>query len=88
MVIADERFADGVLNALKLEPRLVVDLAAIGDRLVDRRELKKVVLAIARAVEQQQHKPNRLQRVPLPIGLPRHPVEASLRNQFVIIPLI
>lgn len=71
MIIGDERFAAGLLNPFELEPGLAVELAAMGNGGVDRRELQKVVLASARAVNQQQHKPNRLQRLPLPIGLPR-----------------
>jgi len=52
MVIANERFSVGVLNSFELEPAPTPKLAAIGNGLVDRRELQKVVLAFARASEQ------------------------------------
>jgi hypothetical protein len=44
-----------------------MELAAIGHGLLDRRELQEVVLAFAWAGEQQQHKPNRLQRASSPM---------------------
>jgi len=63
MVIADERFAAGVLNPLKLEPGFAAELAPIDNRVLDRGEIQKVVFAITRANEQQQYKPNRLHRL-------------------------
>lgn len=86
MIISHERFAAGLFDPFELEPGLTVELAAIGNGSGDRRELQKVVLASAWAVNQQQHKPNRLQSVPLPVGLlPAKWRKEAPVKQFVII---
>ena len=63
IIVADHSLAARVLNRLKLEAAPAIQLAAIGNGILDRRELQKVVLAFARTVKHQQHEPNRLQRV-------------------------
>jgi hypothetical protein len=52
IVIADHGTAAPVLYAFKLEAPFAVELASIGNSLLDRRELQEVVLAFARAYEQ------------------------------------
>ena len=63
MVEGDQGAAVGILDRLELKAGTAVQLAAIGHGVLDRRELQKVVLALTRSGEQQQHEPNGLQRV-------------------------
>ena len=52
IVITDHGTAASVLYAFKLEAPFAVEFASIGNSLLDRRELQKVVLAFAWANEQ------------------------------------
>jgi len=86
MVEADEQPAARILDPLELAPRIAVEVAAIGNSGLDRRELDEVVLAFLRSIQHEQHKPNWLQRnPPSTTTLVRRTVEAPVQ-QFVIIP--
>ena len=45
VVVGDQRPAAAVLDRLQLEARPAEQLAAIGDGILDRRELEKIILA-------------------------------------------
>jgi hypothetical protein len=67
--VADDHPAAAILDLFQLKPRVAVDFAAVGNGVLDRRELDEIVFAFARTIEHQQHKPDWLQ--PYPPNAPR-----------------
>lgn len=76
MVKGHERFAFGVLNPVKLEPALAIQLPSIGNGVFDGGKFQEIILALARASEQQQYKPYRLHRLS-PLHRPRRQIGAD-----------
>src|SRR5690349_3005134 len=62
MVVADEQLALRVLDPVELVAAVAMDVPAIGDRVVDRRKIDELVLALFGSINDQQDKPDWLQR--------------------------